>query len=132
MLTIVTSSWFTALPDGYMRIGISRGQPRRQSGYRMYRKLAPGPWFNSVTEDEYRRRYMAQLHALDARQVVADLEALAAGRIPALLCYERPDDGYFCHRGFVSAWLKDALGLDVPEYGLNGCGWDHPKLPRKP
>ena len=55
---IATSSWFTQLdPVRYARIGISRGVPRAQSGYRRYPKLNPGPWFNSVANDEYRRRY---------------------------------------------------------------------------
>lgn len=56
--TIVTASWFSVLLPDYARIGISRGQPRGQSGYRMYRKLAPGPWFNAVPIDEYERLYL--------------------------------------------------------------------------
>lgn len=51
-----TSSWFKYSGEG--RIGISRGLPHRvPPGYRMYRKLAPGPWFKSVGRDEYQRRY---------------------------------------------------------------------------
>ena len=62
----VTASWSTKLPDRFARIGISRGPPRGQRGYRMYAALAPGPWFRSVDADEYCRRYMLQLAALDA------------------------------------------------------------------
>ena len=36
-----------------------------------------------------------------------------------------------CHRGLVSAWLHDLLGLEVPElfHEEKGFGWQHPKLP---
>ena len=36
----------------------------------------------------------------------------------------------WCHRGLVSAWLHDELGLEVFELGQEqcGCGWSHPKL----
>jgi hypothetical protein len=130
--SLVTSSWFTNLPDVYGRIGISRGAPRGQSGFRMYRALAPGPWFRSVSPEEYRALYMEQLGRLDARQVLDDLITLAAGRIPALLCFEKPPpDPHWCHRGLVSAWFSDALELKMCEFGheASGCGWEHPKLP---
>ena len=128
MKLAVTSSWSSKLPPDYARIGISRGQPRGQSGYKMYRALAPGSWWSA---DEYRGLYMAQLAKLDPEKVLADLAALAAGRIPALLCFERPDDDKYCHRGFVSEWLKETVGIDVFEYGLEhrGAGRAHPKLP---
>ena len=81
---------------------------------------------------EYRKRYFAQLDKLDPQTAVNELMALAGGRIPALLCFERePPDEAWCHRGFVSAWLRDTLGLLVPEVGheAGGIGWSHPKLP---
>ncbi len=128
----VTASWSTPLPDGFARIGISRGPPRGQCGYRMYRPLAPGPWFKSVSADEYRACYMAQLNRLDPNAVLQDLAALAVDRVPALLCFENaPPDPGWCHRGFVSAWFHDMLGLKVVEFGHadRGAGWNHPKLP---
>jgi hypothetical protein len=101
----------------------------------MYRPLTPGDWFNRVSAEEYRERYMAQLAKLDPFQVVSDLQALAGERIPALLCFEKStDEVAWCHRGFVSAWLKNTLGLDVFEFGLEGrgSGCRHPKLPPSP
>ena len=98
----------------------------------MYRALAPGTWFSSVDEGEYRLRYQAILAALDPRKVAADLVELAEGRIPALLCFEGPPpDLRWCHRGLVSAWFADTIGLLVPEFGHEGegIGWSHPKLP---
>jgi hypothetical protein len=128
----LTSSWFTQLPDGFVRIGISRGAPRRQAGYRMYRELAPGSYFKSVSAPEYRERYMAGLAALDPATVLRELNELCNGRVPVLLCFEPPEPGARrCHRGYVSAWLYDTLRLEVLEYGQEGLGygWARPKLP---
>jgi Protein of unknown function, DUF488 len=129
----VTASWSARLPEGYARIGISRGPPRGQpAGYRMYRPLAPGPWFNSVLAEEFCRLYLAQLERLEPEQVLKDLAELASGKIPTLLCFEPPPpDTAWCHRGLVAAWLQDQLGLDVHEVGheQRGGGHMHPKLP---
>lgn len=131
--TIWTSSWYAPLPDTHARIGISRGVPRRQpAGYRLCRQLSPGTWFNSVSPAEYRARYFGEVLArLNPQTTVDELQKLAGDRIPTLLCYEKPTDNQWCHRGMVSVWLKETLGLDVYEYGLEheGCGWSHPKLP---
>ena len=64
-MILKTASWFSVLPPDHIRIGISRGVPRLAigKGYRLYRKLAPGPWFNHVPLDEYRRRYDAEILA---------------------------------------------------------------------
>jgi hypothetical protein len=132
--TILTGWWFGHYTSTHIKIGISRGVPRGQpAGYRIFRKLAPGTWFNSVSVEEYRSRYLAQLNELDAGKVVEEIMALAGDRVPVLVCYESPvKPGDFCHRGFVSAWLEEQLGLAVPELGFEkeGHGWAHPKLPR--
>ena len=53
----VTASWFAKLPDGYMRMGISRGVPRGMpAGFRRYTNLNPGTWFNSGDVETYRQR----------------------------------------------------------------------------
>jgi Protein of unknown function, DUF488 len=129
---IFTSSWFHPLPSNIQKVGISRGVPRRQpAGFRMMSELAPGPWFNSVGPAEYRRLYLDQLAALDAQAVVDKLHTLGEGRDVALLCFERPDDAQWCHRGYVAGWFYDQLGLKVFEHGYerHGCGWRHPKIP---
>ena len=127
---IVTASWYVKLPGSFARVGISRGGPRGQRGFKTYRALAPGAWFKTVGDDEFRNLYMAQLTRLDPEQVLRDVAALADGQPVALLCHEKPPpDARWCHRGLVSAWLKDQLGIDVPEFGHEGCGWGHCKLP---
>jgi hypothetical protein len=67
------TAWSTPLDSSYCRIGISRGVPRQQPvGFKKYRKLAPGAWFNSVTQEEYDQLYRAEvLDRLDP-QVLAD------------------------------------------------------------
>ena len=113
-----TASFFEYSGPG--RVSIARFPPRGTlAGFRVYRALAPGPWFKSVPEDEYRRRYAAQLAALDARQVWNDLHALAPQAEPVLLCWERKADlaagRTFCHRRIVADWLAAALGESIDE-----------------
>ncbi|HXP75974.1 MAG TPA: hypothetical protein VN823_17655 [Stellaceae bacterium] len=85
---IKTASWATKLPDDHLRVGISRGVPRRlPAGYRVYRALAPGPWFNSVGIEEYYHLYRTEiLGPLDPRLIADALLALGNGRVPVLLC----------------------------------------------
>lgn len=113
-----TASFFEY--DGPGRISIARFPPRgTKAGFRVFRTLAPGPWFNSVDETEYRRRYASQLDALDPRRTHDDLVALAGGAEPVLLCWERKADlaagRAFCHRRLVAAWLGERLGVVVDE-----------------
>lgn len=113
-----TASFSTYAGPG--RISIARYAPRyTPPGYRVFKPLAPGPWFNSVDERTYRAFYFKQLAGLDAATVVAQLEELAGGHEPVLLCWERPLDiaagRTFCHRHMVAEWLQQRLGLVVAE-----------------
>jgi hypothetical protein len=131
-IRVKTTGWYTPLPDDHLRIGISRGVPRRfPAGFRMYRKLQPGPWFNSVSTLEYDRLYKAEVLApLDPAKVLTELEAIAGGKMPVLCCYERPDAGQWCHRALAAQWLSDALGIRVPEFGHEELSQDdHPMMP---
>ena len=127
-----TASWFTPLPEDHMRIGISRGTPRRMAaGYRLYKPLAPGPWFNSVGVEEYYDRYRTEiLGALDPRKVRDDLQRLSLGKVPVMLCYERPGGADWCHRAMAAEWLAEALGTPVPEFGYETVPQgEHPLMP---
>jgi hypothetical protein len=129
VLLIKTASWATKLPDDHLRVGISRGTPRRlPAGYRIYRALAPGPWFNSVGIEEYCELYRSEiLGPLDPRVV---LLGLANGRVPVLLCYEQPIPGQWCHRAMAAEWLAEALGATVPEFGHESLlQHEHPLMP---
>jgi hypothetical protein len=118
-MLIQTASWFTKSPDTHFRIGISRGMPRGQpAGFRMYRKLAPGPWYSSAEPDEYVRRYHAEILApLDPEVVAAELTEMAAGKVPVMLCFEQANGRDWCHRSLAAEWLADALDEPVSEFG---------------
>jgi hypothetical protein len=76
------------------------------------------------------QQLLGTLAKLNPTTVLADLNAMAEGLIPALLCFEPPPpDRSWCHRALVSAWLGDALGIKVVEFGHEtaGAGWQHPK-----
>jgi len=115
---VKTASFFEYTGPG--RISIARFPPRgTPAGFRVYRALAPGSWFKSVSEPEYRTRYAAQLDALDPQRTYQELVAMADDAEPVLLCWERKADlaagRTFCHRRFAAAWLETALGVRVDE-----------------
>jgi hypothetical protein len=114
-----TASFFTFAGAG--RIAISRSVPRNApAGFRVFRALAPGPWFASVTRPEYERLYAEQLAALDAKNVWDALHALAGGSEPVLQCYERPPftQTNWCHRRLAAAWFETELGVIVSEWSV--------------
>ena len=131
-IAIKTGCWYTPLPADHIKVGISRGAPQRGVGlgYRIYRKLAPGPWFNScATPAEYIARYNADvLDPLDPAQVRDELLALARGKLPVLCCFERPGGPGWGHRSLVSVWFAETLGLVVPELGYEDAK-RHPLAP---
>lgn len=128
-----TGSWFGPLPEGHIRIGISRGVPRSgvPAGYRIFRTLAPGPWFNSVPPVRYDELYREILGRLDPAETVEQIDRLAGGLVPVLCCWERVGDGSWCHRAMVSSWLQGTLGLVVPEIGYERLTTQdaHPMMP---
>ena len=112
------SSFFDYQGPG--RISIARYAPRgTPAGFRVYKPLAPGPWFNKVSKPEYERLYFAQLQLLDPVKVADDLHALADGVEPVLLCWERKADiaagKTWCHRQMVGTWLRQHFHVDVEE-----------------
>ena len=113
------SSFFDYQGPG--RISIARYAPRgTTAGFRVYKPLAPGPWFNKVSRPEYERLYCAQLALLEPVTVSDELHALADGVEPVLLCWERKADIFvakktWCHRHMVATWLRQQLNVDVEE-----------------
>lgn len=133
---ILTSSWRSMIDDNrYVRVGVSRSARGVPKGFRRFAPLEPGSWFASLPNPvEWQARYEAEMLAkLDPTGVVADLRSMSDGPKPVvLLCWEPADgSGGWCHRGMISAWLSERLGLEVPELGREkcGCGYEHPLLP---
>lgn len=116
---MLTASWFTHKGPGL--IGISRGVPRRTpAGYRLFKQLAPGSWFNSVDKIRYEALYYGEvLGRLDPKETWEKLHALVAPHEPILLCYERPPftAENWCHRRMAAEWLQQAIGVEIPEFG---------------
>lgn len=117
-----TASFSTYTGPG--RVSIARFAPRgTPAGFRIYKPLAPGAWFNSVDYPKYRELYFGQLATLSAEKVLQDLRVLANGAEPVLLCYEKPpfdEAKNFCHRRMAAEWFERELGLKVPEYEAPG------------
>jgi hypothetical protein len=125
MPRIFTASWSINLPVGAVPVGISRGTPRRRSGYRRLRALEPGSWFRTVAPARYIELYRDILDRLDPIEIYDQL--LSYGDCPVMLCWESASDCQsgktWCHRHLAAQWLEDHLGIDVEEVG-------HPKLDR--
>lgn len=109
---IATSYFASKLWRDKKAVAISQGIPKWFKG-RSYKALAPS--WNLVRvkdEDEYTRRYRQEaLDRLSPQKVLDDL-----GKDAVLLCWEKPGD--FCHRRLVAEWLEKAIGITVPELGL--------------
>lgn len=105
-----------SLYKGDGRISIARYAPRNiPAGYRIYSKLAPGTWFNSVSEAKYNELFRNEILArLDPQRTWDELHAMTGGYEPVLLCWEKP--GEFCHRHLVAGWFERELGVTVSEY----------------
>src|SRR4051812_15795919 len=117
---ILTSNYWNYTGAG--RIAISRGIPRNiPAGFRIYRALAPGTWFNQEPyhSDEalYRQRYYDEvLKPLNAVQEYERLLALTGGHTPVLLCWEHLNKpGVWCHRRMAAEWFEAELKISVPE-----------------
>lgn len=64
-----------------------------------------------IDEKEYERKYREEvLSKLDPQQIYDMFKD------NVLLCWEDP--GVFCHRRIVSCWLKETIGIEVPEWNI--------------
>ncbi len=95
------------LSRGLVPVSTARYAPDFYIG-RVYMPLAPSKANFHLTGDAFDAAYLAQLAALDPQKVVDGL-----GENAVLLCWEA--DAKDCHRSLIARWLKDTLGLDVPE-----------------
>ena len=70
-----------------------------------------------LSREEYEPQYLEILGKLEPAKVVTDLLLLVEPADPVMLCWEvNHDPGAWCHRHMVARWLKDTIGLDVPEW----------------
>jgi hypothetical protein len=64
-----------------------------------------------INQEEYERQYRDQVLSKLNPQYVYDMF-----KNNVLLCWENP--GEFCHRRIVSSWIKEELGIEVPEWNI--------------
>ncbi len=112
-------------------ISISRGEPRWRLpfAYRRLRELAPTDevWREQNTA-RFEAAYVAQLEALGAQRIVADLERIGGGRPVVCLCWEKPATDSYCHRWTLAAFLEQETGITIPELRAG----DLPQRPDSP
>ena len=98
-------------------ISIARRAPKGMQEVPTFSSLAPGKWFNSVSQEEYRKLYYAEiLSQLDPNQTMLDLLTIAYPHDPVLLCWEKlTTPGDWCHRQIVQEWFQETIGLVIPE-----------------
>jgi hypothetical protein len=111
-----TSNFFHYTGPG--RISIARWAPRNiPKGFKVYKHLAPGPWFNKVTAPEYRKLFAREvLKPLDPHEVWDELHALVEPHEPVLLCWCRlHENREWCHRQLCAEFFHKHLNQEVIE-----------------
>jgi len=104
------SSFFDYQGPG--RISIARYAPRgTPAGFRVYKPLAPGPWFNSVSRTEYERRYAISVARRSNAPRASDLTAWRLGS-PRHGYHSPNAKGNFRFERVVTGW-RGATLLDL-------------------
>jgi len=107
------------LPDNICPISIAGKAPESYKGVE-FKKLAPKLSFWKVWEQTKDNDYYIEqfnklvLDTLDPKTIYDELIIISNGKIPCLVCYEKPGD--FCHRHLVADWLNKNLNIKIKEY----------------
>ena len=100
------------LSDKYIPISIARWTPKWYKGLR-YSKLAPNltllTWWRKSDKtqkdkDFYKLAFLKHLTTLNPHKIALELNDKCNGKIPVLICFEKPGD--FCHRHIVAEWFR--------------------------
>lgn len=121
MIDIYTSYYANIknLPDNVCPISIAGKAPKGYNGIE-YKVLAPKWSFFKIWKETHDNEYYIKnfkelvLDQLNPQVVYTVLMRAANGKIPCLICYEKPGD--FCHRHLVADWLSEKLNLKIEEY----------------
>lgn len=123
-MTIYTSYFanVSKLPSNLYPIAVSLYPPKGWK-YPVYKRLAPTPKIlKEYKENNRQSSYVINfdktvLMKLNAESVMREIMRICPeGKIPCLVCYEKPGD--FCHRHLVANWLHNKGGYEVKEYEL--------------
>lgn len=141
---LATASWFTRLPQGYVRISIARGpMPKGVDLNTMrYACLTPRQSVKTTAPALFHRNYLAALAALDPEFLFEDIKRMGGTRVPVLCAWTGVDSiaagRAGCHRHLAADWFERALDIRVPEIGAPRAFdrfiyWRaHPVLPSTP
>lgn len=96
------------LSNKYCPISIAQFKPKYFNGEE-YREVAPDintlmEFKETLDREKYIKEYKEKLSKLDASKVLEDINNIANGKIPVLVCYEV--SGEFCHRHLLREWLN--------------------------
>lgn len=108
------------LPDSLCPISICGKAPDWYTGIQ-YKVLAPKYSFFKVFKETHDENYYIEHFEnevlgtlLSPQEVLTTLIERANGKIPCLICYEKP--GEFCHRHLVAEWLQNNCNIKVEEF----------------
>jgi len=93
----------------YQPISVAQYNPKGMGNIPWLANLAPTPELlraykhGELDERSYAMAYKASLLGRDKEAVLEQIMFCAKGKIPVLVCYEKPAD--FCHRHILAEWL---------------------------
>jgi hypothetical protein len=131
---LFTARYAEYSPTHGVAVRTSVGVPKdwRHGRLEHVRRLTPYGLLHVSDRAEFTRLYIARLERVGADAIYARLEGISDAhdcRPLVLCCFEdvrRP--GVWCHRTILGAWLRDRLGIAVPEldvFTAAGAQLDH-------
>lgn len=120
---LATMSWSAPLPQGYVRIAVSRGPlpPGVDLHTMRYPALTPNQSSRDTPPADFHRNYVHRLMALDPEFVFEDIQRMAGPRVPVLCGWPGVTNiaagRLGCHRHLAADWFERALDIKVPELG---------------
>lgn len=123
-MELFTARYTDYVPHWGVAVRTSVGLPHswRHGQLEHVRRLTPYGLLHVTDRAEFTHLYIARLERAGADAIRARLEGISDThdcRPLVLLCFEdvrRP--GVWCHRTILGAWLRDRLGIEVPELGV--------------
>lgn len=138
-MELFTARYAEYAPTQGVAVRTSVGMPKdwRHGPLEHVRRLTPYGLLHVTSRAEFTRLYIARLESVGVDAIYTRLEGISDVhdcRPLVLLCFEdvrRP--GVWCHRTILGAWLRDRLGVEVPELGVftaAGAQIDHRRTGR--
>lgn len=104
----------------YQPISVAQYNPKSMGCIPWLATLAPTPELlraykhGELDEKSYTMAYKTSLLRLNKEAVLEQIMFCAKGKIPVLVCYEKPSD--FCHRHILAEWLTGSRQeIELPD-----------------